>query len=260
MKTFETLFGKAFNADCFEVMTNIPNESVDMILADLPYGTTSCKWDKVIPFEPMWKELKRIIKPNGAMVFTASQPFTSALVMSNYEAFKYEWIWKKSRATDFPNAKNKPMRGHENILVFSLGTTANGSSKKMCYHPQFHYGSPYVHNSPGKRKTSDSVLGKGQGRAGDTRRITVSDGRRYPVSVVDFANPNNKTFHPTQKPVALFEYLIKTYTHPGELVFDPTAGSLTTGVAAEGCNRQWICCEKEEDYFLAGRKRFESTF
>lgn len=235
MKQFDTDLGTAFNADCFEVIKMIPDGCVDMILADLPYGTTACKWDTVIPFEPMWREFHRIAKPNAAIVLTASQPFTSALVMSNVGNFSHCWFWKK-RPVNFLNAKKQPMRNIEDVLVFG---------KNVTYNPQGLIAQKRV-NKRSNSTESNGLHGK----------ENVSEFTNYPHQVIEIIN-GERGIHPTQKPVALFEYLIKTYTNEGDLVFDPTAGSLTTGVAAENLNRRWVCCEQLEDYFDKGIRRFK---
>lgn len=243
MKYHNTKLGRAYNEDCFEVMKTIPDGCVDMILADLPYGTTACKWDNVIPFEPMWKEFHRIAKPNAAIVLTASQPFTSALVMSNVKSFKYEVIWEKEKPSDFATSKFRTMKYHESILIFSLG--------RETYNPQMTQGKPNHCVGKGIRKKANES-------GANTKFVSNKlDGLKHPKSVIKI-NRNSKNFHPTQKPVALFEYIIKTYTNEKALVFDPTAGSLTTGVAAENLNRRWVCCEKETEYFEKGVARFEA--
>ena len=225
------------NGDCLEVMQDIDDRSIDCIIADLPFGITACKWDVVIPFEPLWEQYKRIIKPNGAIVLFGSQPFTSALVMSNPRWFKYEWIWEKDMGTGFLNAKKQPLRITENISIF-----ANGQTK---YYPQMRKGfKPYI-----CKQGSDS------NNYGDYKRVkTISNGDRYPVnSIKNIRNGDKK--HPTQKPVALIEYLIKTYTLEGELILDNTAGSGTLAIAAINTNRQYICIEKDPHYFEVMRDR-----
>jgi site-specific DNA-methyltransferase (adenine-specific) len=218
--------------DCLEVMKDIPDKSIDMILCDLPYGTTACKWDTIIPFEPLWEQYKRIIKDNGAIVLTASQPFTSALVMSNVKMFKYEWIWDKvNRYTGYASCKYAPLKRHENVLVF-------GGKK---FNPQMTTGKPY-------KKTGDySSKITGQGKI---KKVGENTGTRYPHTVLSFNGDDKKNgfLHPTQKPVALFEYLIKTYTNEGDLVLDNCAGSGTTGVACKNLNRNFILIEKEQEY------------
>lgn len=236
--------GEFWNGDCLELMKNIPDGSVDMILCDLPYGTTACAWDTIIPFEPLWEQYKRIIKPNGAIILTASQPFTSALIMSNVEWFKYEWIWEKSRPTGHTQSKNKPMKKHENVLVFSSGTTvhATQSSDRMPYFPQglIELETPYIRK---KRNKAGEIS-----PARPSHRDVVQKFSNYPTSILKYASTNDY-IHPTQKPVALFEYLIKTYTNEGETVLDNTAGSGTTAIAAINTNRNWICIEKDADYY-----------
>ena len=226
--------------DCLERMKEIPDGSVDLILTDPPYGTTACKWDSVIPLEPMWEQLKRIIKPNGVIVLTASQPFTSMLVMSNLGMFKYELIWEKDKPSDFAVAKFKTMKYHETVLIFTNG--------RATYNPQMVIGKP--NHSVGKgirRKNNES----------GANTATVSnktDGLKHPKSVLKI-NRESKPIHPTQKPVALMEYLIKTYTNEKETVLDFTMGSGTTGVACKNLNRNFIGIEKDETYFKIAQDR-----
>ena len=229
--------------DCLEVMKDIPDKSIDMILCDLPYGTAACRWDVVIPFEPLWEQYKRIIKDNGAIVLTASQPFTSYLIMSNIKWFKYELIWEKEKGSDFGNANIKPMKAHENIIIF-----ANG---KTIYNKQYKKGTPY------ERKPAKNFI-KGQ-RLEREAFISVpranglvnKTGDRVQTSVIKISRDNisfGTNLHPTQKPVALFEYLIKTYTNEGDLVLDNCAGSGTTAIACLNTNRNYILIEKEPEY------------
>jgi DNA modification methylase len=234
---------KLILGDCLEKMKSIPECSVDMVLTDPPYGTTACKWDSVIPFEPMWEQLKRIIKPNGAIVMTASQPFTSALVMSNIKMFKYDWVWRKPKGTCHLNAKKMPMRDKEDILVFY--------SKQPTYNPQFTEGSPYK-NKAGDPNKATSMTGS----YGDYTNFRYdNEGKRYPKQVQEFPVVERGTLHPTQKPVALMEYLIKTYTLERETVLDFTMGSGTTGVACVNTNRNFIGIEKDLEYFQIAKKR-----
>ena len=226
------------HGDCLEVMPQLPNGSVDMILCDLPYGTTACKWDTIIPFEPLWTEYKRIIKSNGAIVLTASQPFTSALVMSNPKWFKYELIWDKQKGSDFLNSKIKPLGSHENILIFA--------NKSIIYKPQFWFSKPY-------KKTPNGSLSDNYGKRKTAWTESV-DGKRYPLSIISKERDGNR-IHPTQKPVALFEYLIKTYTNENDLVLDNCAGSGTTGVACKNLNRNFILIEKDLGYFNIAQTR-----
>ena len=228
------------NMDCFNLFPLLPDKSIDMILCDLPYGTTACKWDTIIPFEPLWEQYKRIIKDNGAIVLTASQPFTSALVMSNIKMFKYEWVWEKSKATGYLNCKKRPMVAHENILIFGKG--------KLKYNPQKTAGRPY---NKGKAHRPTGVYGK------QIPVLVKNDvGARFPRTVQYFITAESEgKFHPTQKPVALFEYLIKTYTNEEDLVLDNCAGSFTTSVACNNLKRRWVCIEKEEEYCRVGENR-----
>jgi len=247
--------------DCLEVMQDIPDGSVDMVMTDPPYGTTACKWDSVIPFEPMWAQLKRIVKPNGAIVLTASQPFTSALVMSNVAMFKYCWVWEKSRPTGHVHAKNKPMKAHEDIAVFSSGTTvhATQSDRRMTYYPQGLIYAPYL-----KKRASAGLTGGGstmQPRKSHKKEY-IAEHTGYPTSILKTPSEHNGagiTFHPTQKPVALMEYLIRTYTNAGETVLDFTMGSGTTGVACANLGRKFIGIELDEDYFNIAAKRIKTA-
>jgi len=238
---------KIIQGDCLDVMKDIPDKSIDMILCDLPYGTTACKWDTIIPFEPLWEQYKRIIKDNGAIVLTASQPFTSALVMSNPDMFKYELMWEKEKATNFMLLKKQFGRIHENILVFY--------KNQPTYNPTMIPANP---DKIDKRKRFNDVIKK-SGVIQETKLYRpVDDGLRYPTSVLYF-NRDETALHPTQKPVALFEYLIKTYTNEGDLVLDNCAGSFTTAIASENLKRNWICIEKEAEYCAIGEKRIKEN-
>ena len=229
--------------DCLERMRELPDQSVDMVLCDLPYGTTACKWDQVIPFEPLWAQYWRVCKPSAAVVLTASQPFTSALIMSQVEHYKATWYWKKERGTNFVQAKRYPMRVIEDCCVFAR--------KTPLYNPAMRAVKPYSHVLPkpgnGQAQHMDS---KSLDENGD--RIVKQYDRAYPTNLLEFSRDNmakGKSLHPTQKPVALFEYLIRTYTNEGMTVLDNTAGSGTTAVAAENCGRRWICIERDEGYY-----------
>ncbi len=227
--------------DCLEKMKDIPDGSVDAIITDPPYGTTACKWDSVIPFGAMWEQLNRIIKPNGAIVLFGSEPFSSALRMSNIKNFKYDWIYKKPKGTGHLNAKKIPMNDFENISLFY---------KKQClYNPQFSYGLPYKNKSG---KSSFEGYGK------DNRKGNDSNGRRYPKRVLEFKAVERNTIHPTQKPIELMEYLIKTYTNENETVLDFTMGSGTTGVACKNLNRSFIGIEMDDKYFEIAKERIEN--
>ena len=230
-----------WHGDCLELMKNIPDQSVDMILTDPPYGTTACKWDSVIPFEPMWKQLKRIIKPNGAIVLFGAEPFSSLLRCSNIKDFKYDWVWEKSKATGFLNSKKQPLRAHEIISVFY--------SKPPTYNPQMTEGVAY-NKGVRKEQTDEDVYGSFD-------QVEVkSNGLRYPRSVQYFKTAESEGgFHKTQKPVALLEYLIKTYTNEGETVLDFAFGSCSTGVAAKNTNRKFIGIELDRNYFEIAKER-----
>lgn len=235
---------QAFNADCFDVFPLIPDGSIDMILCDLPYGTTQCKWDTVLPFEQLWAEYKRLIKPNGVVVLFGSEPFTSLLITSNLKDFKYNWIWKKSKATGFFDAKKKPLNDNETISIFY--------EKQPTYNPQMAVAEKIYKRGFVKRKKSDCY-------GGEKDFMQVDTGLRYPKRIIEFGNADTRDInHPTQKPVALFEYLIKTYTNEGDLVLDNCAGSFTTAIAAINTNRDYICIEKELDYYNKGIRRIES--
>lgn len=224
--------------DCLELMGGIPDGSIDMILCDLPYGTTSCKWDTIIPFDLLWDQYKRIIKSNGAIVLTASQPFTSALVMSNPEWFRHEWVWIKNRGSNFANTQREPFKEHEQVLMFSAG--------KWTFNKQMQErtgaGVDRVKYQLNFRSQSENYR-KFEGR----EAVTLPE-LRVPSSWQKF-NTDTSKLHPTIKPVALFEYLIKTYTNAGDLVLDNCAGSGTTGIACMNTNRDYILMEKEEEYF-----------
>lgn len=226
---------EVYHGDCLELMQDINDKSIDMILCDLPYGTTACKWDSVIPFEPLWNHYKRIIKDNGAIVLTASQPFTSALVMSNIKMFKYCWVWEKSSVTGHLNARRMPMRKHEDIVIFCNGNCA--------YYPQ-------------GLKPFNKI--KKRGHNGSNYGVSGSENfqefTNYPRTIIKMDN-DPKPIHSTQKPVVLFEYLIKTYTNEGELILDNCAGSGTTAIAAMNTGRNYILMEKDEGYFNISKQR-----
>jgi site-specific DNA-methyltransferase (adenine-specific) len=236
--------------DCLEMMKLIPNASVDLILADLPYGMTACAWDSVIPFAPLWAEYERIAKPAAAIVLTASQPFTSALIMSNPRLFKYCWTWEKEGGTNFFNAKHQPLKVHEDIAVFSRGAASHSKNLVMNYNPQMADGEPY------KNKTSK---GKGLMKFHQKmqERNSSNGGTRYPRSVMKFTT--DRGLHPTQKPLALMEYLIKTYTNPGDTVLDNVMGSGTTGVACMNLARLFIGIEKDAAYFEIAAARIRAA-
>ena len=238
--------------DCLEVMKGIPNGSIDAIITDPPYGTTACKWDSVIDFDKMWEQLNRIIKPNGAIVLFASQPFTSVLTVSNIEMFRHEWVWVKNRGSNFANTVREPMKEHETILVFSRG--------KWVYNKQMQERTgggldrakyDVKHNSQDRE-----TYRKFEGR--DAHKIA---NLRVPSSCQKFniASGNEKTKHPTQKPLALMEYLIKTYTNEGETVLDFTMGSGSTLIACDNLNRNGIGIEMDEAYFKIAEQRIKEN-
>lgn len=228
--------------DCLEILPHLPG--IDAVVTDPPYGTTACAWDSVIPFAPMWEQLKRITKPRGAIVLFGSQPFTSALIMSNPQMFKYEWIWDKRSPTGYLNCKVRPMLQHEGVLVFSEGA--------HLYNPQRRADVGKLFGKSGDRQN------KVYGQAGQD----IKEGVGYPLTILQFAKPNNLSgggMHPTQKPVALMEYLIKTYTNEGETVLDFTMGSGTTGVACMNLGRKFIGIELVPEYFEIAAKRIEAA-
>lgn len=246
---------RLIQGDCLDVMRTLEPGSVDLILADLPYGTTACKWDVVIPFEPLWECYRRLLKPRGAVVLTASQPFTSMLVMSNLEWFKYCLVWEKTRVSGFAHAKNKPMKSHEDVAVFSPATTVHASQTafRMTYNPQGLMPTNRPHK--GVRKPTYGNTSKGI-RPSDHAYIQEASG--YPKSVIK-TKSEYVIVHPTQKPVALFEYLIKTYSNEGELILDNTIGSGTTAVAAINTGRRCIGIERDPGYFETAVNRVKAT-
>lgn len=235
--------------DCLEVMATLAPGSVDLVLSDPPYGTTACSWDTVIPFEPMWREVWRVLKPNGAAVFTASQPFTSALVMSQVKRFKYQWVWEKDKSTGHLNANRRPMVAHEDVLVF-CGLAPN-------YYPcMVETGVPSNKSAKAKRASTAEAYGKFEEyqRGGATHRFPRS------VLKINTVNSAHGVQHPTQKPVALMEYLIRTYTNGGETVLDFTMGSGTTGVACANTARRFIGIEKDPKYYEIARSRVSAAY
>lgn len=244
--------GRLLLGDCLEQMATLPSASVDMILCDLPYGTTACSWDSVIPFQPLWEQYWRIAKPNAAIVLTANQPFTSALVSSAYAFFKYQWVWVKNRPTGAQHSKNRPMGKHEDVLVFSsapMGHVSQLGARRMSYNPQGAV-------PTGKKKTvkekgfHGNHIGARPNQVGNVYDVMTG----FPHTVLEF-DKEESHLHPTQKPVALFEYLIRTYTQPGETVLDNCLGSGTTAIAAERSGRRWIGIERDEGYYNAALAR-----
>ena len=241
------------NGDCLQVMPTIPSGSIDAIITDLPYGTTACKWDTIIPFEPMWKEVKRVLKPNGAFITTSCQPFTSALVMSNPSMFKVEWVWVKNRVTGFASVKYKPMNGHENILVFGKG--------RITYNPIFEETISEITKAFAKNGTKRrQKRGNSPHSFGLKDQITDFKEMVYPKTYqfFDCVPLKRGTLHPSQKPIELYEYLIKTYTNDGETILDIAMGSGTTIEAARRNNRNAIGIEKDKHYFEVAERRLNN--
>ena len=232
---------------CLEVMKDIPDKSIDMILCDLPYGTTACKWDTIIPFVELWKQYERIIKENGAIVLFGKNPFTSKLILSNERLFRYELIWEKTRAGNNMQVCKQPSAIHENILIFY--------KKQPTYNDlKFSVSEKYID----KRKSIRDSFYKSEHYKGVMKR-KADDGLRHPQSILPFNSVWKKGMHPTQKPVALFEYLIKTYTNKGDLVLDNCVGSGTTNIACFNTNRRCIGMEMNEEYFKVAKKRLEKA-
>ena len=234
---------KLIHGDCLEEMKKIPNKSIDMILCDLPYGTTKCKWDVVIPFDELWGQYNRIIKDNGAITLFGSQPFTSKLICSNIDNYKYDWIWDKKKAPNFRGVKYQPLIPYEIISVFN--TTK--------YNPQM---------TEGKMRKKGGHPSKYEEQAISKGTKPKINNLYYPKAILEFSKANNKEsgLHPTQKPIALLEYLIKTYTNEGEIVLDNCMGSGSTGVACVNTNRDFIGIELEEKYFNIAKERIETAY
>jgi site-specific DNA-methyltransferase (adenine-specific) len=236
---------KIYNMDCLEGMKLIPDKSIDMILCDLPYGTTACKWDAVIPFEPLWEQYERIIKDNGAIVLTASQPFTTVLINSNLKAFRYCWVWNKKKAGNIFLAKKQPMKIHEDVIVFS--------KKPHNYYPQM------IKRDKVKRSKNYGT-GEAIGGTKEKEDKVYTYTHKYPTSILEFSNAVQKgKVHPTQKPVALFEYLIKTYTNDGETVLDNCIGSGTTAIACINTGRNFIGFELDKHYCDIANERIQKA-
>lgn len=232
----EEFINNVYEGDCLEIMKQLPDNSIDMVLCDLPYGTTQNKWDSVIPLDELWKQYRRVVKDNGAIVLTSQGMFTAELMLSNPSMFKYKWVWEKSKSTNFLNAKKQPLRKHEDVCVFY--------KKQPIYHPQMIEGEPY---DKGVRKNQLS------GSYGDFLPVHVqSDGKRYPTDIIYFktAESEGKVYHPTQKPIELGRYFVRTYTEPGAVVLDNTSGSGSFLVAALLEGRNFIGIEKNEDVAL----------
>lgn len=239
---------KIYNEDCLVGMQKIDDKSIDMILCDLPYGTTACSWDTIIPFDKLWEQYERIVKDNGAIVLTASQPFTSHLIISNPNLFKYCWVWKKNKPMGFLQANYRPLKEHEDVCIFSKGNATPKANNIMVYNPQ----GLILTN---KKKIRKPGMGIGSDRESQLGEY-VSKGTNYPRSILEF-DCESSTFHPTQKPVSLFEYLIKTYTNENELILDNCMGSATTAIACLNTNRNFIGFENNQKYFDLATKRIE---
>lgn len=252
----EEFVNRIFEGDCLEIMKQLPSNSIDMVLCDLPYGTTQNKWDCLIPLDMLWKEYKRIVKDDGAIVLTSQGIFTATLILSNPSMFRYKWIWEKSKSTNFLNAKKQPLRKHEDVCVFY--------KKQPVYNPQMLEGEPY---DKGVRKNQLS------GSYGDFHPVHVqSDGKRYPTDIVYFktAESEGKVIHPTQKPVELGKYMVRTYTNPGAIILDNTSGSGSFVVAALAEGRNFVAIEKNEnvslfkkgniDYIQVTEERLKATW
>ena len=244
--------------DIFDLCDCLEDDSIDMILCDLPYGITACEWDNVIPFEPMWECFKRVIKPRGAVVLTSTEPFATQLRISNFEEWKYDWIWvNRSRPTMFIHSKNRPLNIYEIILIFSGGVINHESrtSRRMNYYPQMEKGKPYTRDS--SLAKFGSIVGN---RPSHRYMKRINTGERYPTNVIEIRESNNNNHHPTQKPIALFEYLIRTYTQPGQVVFDPCVGSGTTAIAARNTGRNYIVGDSSAEYVQVARDRLAKPY
>ena len=218
---------------------------VDCVLADIPYGTTACKWDNIIPFKPMWERINKLIKPNGAIVLFGSEPFSSALRMSNIKKYKYDWKWIKTKPSGHLNAKKQPMRAYEDIIVFY--------NKQCLYNPQGLVYGEFNNNRKWRSNTKSCEV------FGNEKHFKVSNASNYPKNILNYSNPNNNLFHPTQKPIDLLEYLIKTYTNENEIVLDFTMGSGSCGIASINTNRKFIGIELDKNYFNIAKERMENA-
>ena len=239
--------------DTLERMKEIPDGNVDMVMCDLPYGTTACKWDAVIPFDALWAEYRRVTKPNAAIVLTASQPFTTALAASNMSAFRYTWVWNKKFAANFVQAKRMPLRTHEDVLVFSFG------DRMPNYYPQKTLRDTPIKKGGNKQSAAIPIRQTASAEAFGSVGKEYND--KHPTTIVEFSSRDGQRgLHPTQKPVALMEYLIRTYTQEGEVVLDNTMGSGTTGVACVNLGRNFIGIERDESYFAIAKQRIEAAY
>ena len=233
--------------DCFEHMATLPDASVDMILCDLPYGMTACAWDIELPLLDLWEQYRRVLKPNGAILLSAINPYAAKLIVSNASWFQYEWVWEKTSAKGHMSAASRPLRAHELVLVFA--------PKPSVYNPQ----KWQIEETKRTKRKTLTITGSVGAYGVEQKQRKLDDGSRFPRSVLKFGNASSKVasrnLHPTQKPVALFEYLIRTYTDAGQVVLDNTAGSGTTAIAAENAGRKWICIERDPDYYAKAVER-----
>lgn len=241
------MYNALINGDCLKEMKSIPDNSIDMILCDLPYGTTVCKWDVVIPFNLLWEQYKRILNLAGSVVLTAGQPFSSVAVLSNTDMFKYSLVWEKSKVNHFAQAPYRFLTTHEDILIFSRGGASKNAKLRMIYNPQD------LLNIPPTVKRGKGPSAHRPVKNKQPDYIQTKTG--YPKSILKFSNPDG--FHPTQKPVALFEYLIRTYTNEGMTVLDNCSGSGTTAIACINTNRNYVCIERDPKYFAESKDRIE---
>lgn len=239
-----------YNGDCLEYMRQLPDKSIDLIVCDLPFGTIACEWDNIIDFKELWAQYERIIKDDRAIVLFGSGQFTHKLISSNEDLYRYKWIWYKTKRGNFVNAKNRPMTAYEEVMVFSKATTANGSLNKMLYNPQGLIPKTTI------RKDNGTRFGTMAGKRPSHKEVTISEFTNYPCDVLEFSSEPNPV-HPTQKPVALIEYLINTYSNEGDTVLDNCMGSGTTGVAAVRAKRNFIGVELDEGYFKIASERIE---
>jgi len=238
-----------FHGDCFEYLQKIPDNSIDLILTDPPYGVTACAWDEKPDLSRFFQEVWRVLQPKGACVVFGSEPFSSEVRLANRQFYRYDWIWDKKRGSNFQNARHQPMKSHENILVFS--------QRQSTYNPIYWFGKPYKMGGGERRRKIEGLSEKGT--VASYRSETESkDGRRFPLSIIRFSRDASR-IHPTQKPVALLEYLIKTYSHPGETVLDPFMGSGSTGVACVQTGRKFIGCELDPHFFEVSKRRISEA-
>lgn len=243
--------------DCLELMKDIPNNSINMILCDLPYGTSACKWDSVIPFKQLWEHYERIIKDDGAIILFGSEPFSSYLRLSNIKLYKYDWKWEKPNGANFLNFKYQPSKCYEDIMVFGKGAVSYTKKINMKYNPQMSIGKPYNQIS-GKQKNDNGYVLGATVRSPIKQVYTENNGTRYPRAIQKFSLDKNK-LHPTQKPIALLEYLIKTYTNENDTILDNCMGSGSTGVAAKNLNRNFIGFELDNKYFEIAKERINNA-